>query len=224
MGSGARKRADAVRYETAALGLPAAGLIDMPEFPFAVAKFPNMEVNVKQFSIVNTANLIVLCFLGVCCSSQMRAQGHGLIARDQYSVASVCGDYSAIATYGPNIARALGFEVMDGHGNIRGAATVNQPGSDDTTRSISRIGISGTYTVEEDGSGKMDLSIALPGGGSASVSEDFVITKTKTINGVLIATEIEDMQEVPSAVIDNSSLVIHRYTLRRVLKSCVSGR
>ena len=171
----------------------------------------------KQFS-----KLTVVCFLGVCCCSQMPAQGHSAVA--QYSVASVCGDYSAIATYGPNIARALGFEVMDGHGNIRGAATVNQPGSDNATRSISRIGISGTYTVEEDGSGKMDLSIALPGGGLASVSEDFVITKTKTINGVLIATEIEDMQEVPSAVIDDSSLVIHKYTLRRVLKSCISGR
>jgi len=176
-----------------------------------------MEVSVKQFS-----KLTVVCFLGVCCCSQMPAQGHSAVA--QYSVASVCGDYSAIATYGPNIARALGFEVMDGHGNIRGAATVNQPGSDNATRSISRIGISGTYTVEEDGSGKMDLSIALPGGGLASVSEDFVITKTKTINGVLIATEIEDMQEVPSAVIDDSSLVIHKYTLRRVLKSCISGR
>jgi hypothetical protein len=65
--------------------------------------------------------------------------------------------------------------------------------------------------------------IALPGGGSANVVEDFVITKTKVINGVLIATEIQDMQRVPSAVIDDSSLVIHTYTLRRVLKSCVSG-
>jgi hypothetical protein len=182
-----------------------------------------MEVNVKLFSMVSTAKLIVVCLVCAGCCVQMRAQGHGPGARDQYSVASVCGDYSAVATYGPNIARALGFEVMDGHGNIRGAATVNQPGSDNSTRSISRIGISGTYTVEEDGSGKMDLTITLPGGGSASVSEDFVITKTKTINGALIATEIEDMQEVPSAVIDDSSLVIHRYTLRRVLKSCISG-
>jgi hypothetical protein len=69
----------------------------------------------------------------------------------------------------------------------------------------------------------MDLVIALPGGGSANVTEDFVITKTKVINGVLIATEIQDMQQVPSAVIDDSSLVIHTYILRRVLKSCVSG-
>ena len=151
------------------------------------------------------------------------AQEHGNVGRDQFSLGTVCGDYGAIATYGPNVARALGFEVMDGHGKISGAATVNQPGPNDTTRSISKIGISGTYTVDADGSGSMNLVIALPGGGSGNVTEDFVITKTKLINGVLIATEIEDMQQVPSAVIDDSSLVIHTYTLRRVLKSCVSG-
>jgi len=112
---------------------------------------------------------------------------------------------------------------MDGRGNIRGAATVNQPGTNDTTRSISEIGISGTYTVDANGRGSMNLVIALPGGGSGNVTEDFVITKTKVINGVLIATEIQDMQQVPSAVIDDSSLVVHTYTLRRVLKSCISG-
>ena len=162
------------------------------------------------------------CFVVPC--TQMLAQEHGNVARDQFSLATVCGDYGAVATYGPNIARALGFEVMDGHGNIRGAATANQPGPNDSTRSISQIGISGTYTVDAEGRGTMNLVIALPGGGSANVVEDFVITKTKVMNGVLIATEIEDMQQVPSAVIDDSSLVFHTYTLRRVLKSCVSGR
>ena len=156
-----------------------------------------------------------------CVSSQ--AQEHGNAARDQFSKATVCGDYGAIATYGANVARALGFELMDGHGNITGAATVNQPGSSDTTRSISKIGISGTYTVAADGSGSMNLLISLPSGGSANVTEDFLITKTKLIDGVLIATEIQDMQQVPSAVIDDSSLVIHTYTLRRVLKSCLAG-
>ena len=38
-----------------------------------------------------------------------------------------------------------------------------------------------------------------------------MITKMKLINSVLIATEIRDMQQVPSAVIDDSSLVIHTY-------------
>lgn len=166
-----------------------------------------------------TLAAFVLTLSGV----SLQAQEHSIAGRDSFSVATVCGDYSAIATYGANVARALGYEVMDGHGNLHGAATVNQPGPSDTTRSISQIGISGTYTVDANGRGSMNLVIALPGGGTGNVVEDFVITKTKVINGVLIATEIEDMQEVPSAVIDDSSLVVHTYRLRRVLKSCVSG-
>jgi len=160
-------------------------------------------------------------FLFVLSCAGVQAQEHGSAGRDQFSVATVCGDYGAIATYGANVARALGYEVMDGRGNLHGAATVNQPGPSDTTRSISQIGISGTYTVDAKGQGSMNLVIALPGGGSGNVVEDFVITKTKMINGVLIATEIQDMQQVPSAVIDESSLVIDTYTLRRVLKSCI---
>jgi hypothetical protein len=170
-----------------------------------------------------SATGVVAAWVVVLCCAGVRAQEHGSVTRDQFSVATVCGDYGAIATYGANVARALGYEVMDGRGNLHGAATVNQPGPNNTTRSISQIGISGTYTVDANGRGSMALVIALPGGGSGNVVEDFVITKTKMINGVLIATEIEDMQQVPSAVIDDSSLVIHTYTLRRVLKGCVSG-
>jgi hypothetical protein len=166
---------------------------------------------------------VMAVFVLLLSSAGVQAQEHGSVAREHFSVGTVCGDYGAIATYGANVARALGFEVMDGHGGITGAATVNQPGTSDTTRSISKIGISGTYNVDAAGAGTMNLVIALPGGSSATVVEDFVITKTKVINGVLIATEIQDMQQVPSAVIDDSSLVIHTYTLRRVLKSCISG-
>lgn len=137
----------------------------------------------------------------------------------KYTLASICGDYGAIATYGANVARALGHETMDGHGRITGAAIVNQPATS-TTRSIVSIGISGTYTVNPDGSGQMFLTIDLPGGATASVTEDFVITRSKTMNGTLTATEIEDAQEVPSAVIEDSSLVIHSYTLRNSSKSC----
>jgi hypothetical protein len=177
----------------------------------------------KSFSISISPKWTLAALVLVLFCASLQAQERGNVAKDQFSLATVCGDYGAIATYGANVARALGFEVMDGHGGITGAATVNQPGPSDTTRSISKIGISGTYNVDATGAGTMNLVIALPGGGSANVVEDFVITKTKVINGVLIATEIQDMQRVPSAVIDDSSLVIHTYTLRRVLKSCVSG-
>ena len=142
----------------------------------------------------------------------------------RYSTASLCGNYGAVATYGANVARALGFEIMDGHGKITaGSAIANQPGPNNT-RTLSTIGITGTYTINAEGMGTMSLMIALPGGATANVIEDFVITKSKVVDGVAIATEIQDMQEVPSAVIDDSSLVIHSYTLRGTPKACNTER
>jgi hypothetical protein len=149
------------------------------------------------------------------------AQGHDQnSAPVRYSTASLCGNYAAVATYGANVARALGFEMMDGHGKISGAALVNQPGPDNTTRTLATIGISGTYTINAEGMGSMNLTIALPGGATANVTEDFVITKSKSVDGVAIATEIQDAQEMPSAVIDDSSLVVHAYTLRGTPRAC----
>jgi hypothetical protein len=113
---------------------------------------------------------------------------------------------------------------MDGRGKLTGSAIVNQPGPNDTTRSIVSIGLDGTYTVNPDGSGTMLLTITLPGGATASVTEDFIITKSKMVDGVQIATAIQDAQEVPSAVIDESSLVVHAYTLRGTPRSCSTGR
>ena len=80
----------------------------------------------------------------------------------KYSPASLCGNYGAIATHGPNIARALGFELMDGHGNITGAALVNQPGADNTTRSLATVGISGTYTGNAQDMGKRTSPSCFP--------------------------------------------------------------
>src|SRR5579872_1630838 len=150
-------------------------------------------------------------------------QGHGEQSHGKYTLASLCGDYAAVATYGANVARALGHEEMDGLGKLTGSAIVNQPGPNDT-RAIASIGLAGTYTVNPDGSGSMILTITLPGGATASVTEDFVITKSKVVDRIEIATEIQDAQEVPSAVIDESSLVVHAYTLRGTPRSCSTER
>jgi hypothetical protein len=37
-------------------------------------------------------------------------QDHGSASRGKFTLASVCGDYAAVATYGANVARALGHE------------------------------------------------------------------------------------------------------------------
>lgn len=167
----------------------------------------------------------IACILAALALMPCLASAQGEPERRQshpkYSQASICGDYAAIATYGANIARALGTESFDGKGSLSGSAIANQPGPN-TTRSLTSIGLDGTYSVNPDGTGKMMLTITLPSGATANVTEDFVITKVKVIDGVEIATEIEDAQETPSAVIDDTSLVIHSYTLRSAPKSCVS--
>jgi hypothetical protein len=144
-------------------------------------------------------------------------------SQEKYTLASICGDYGIIANYGANIARALGTQTADGHGKFTGSAIVNQPGPNDS-RTIIPIGIMGTYTVNPDGTGQMIVTVTLPGGGTATVTEDFVITKSKVKDGIAIATEIEDAQEVPSAVIDESSLVAHSYTLRSTPRSCAAEK
>jgi hypothetical protein len=118
-----------------------------------------------------------------------------------------------VVTYGANIAAGLGHEKYDGKGNATGAALANQPGPNGT-RTISSFGIRGTYTVNKDGSGVRYLTIALPGGGTTDVTEDFVITRSEIVAGIAIATEIADVQRQASAVIDDQSLVRHTLTLR----------
>ena len=157
------------------------------------------------------------------CLSQAERDSDATSAQGKYTLASVCGDYSVIATYGANIARALGTQTTDGHGKLTGSAIVNQPGPNNT-RTIVSIGLKGTYTVNADGTGSMIVTVALPGGGTATVTEDFVITKSTVKDGIAIATEIEDAQEVPSAVIDESSLVIHSYSLRGAPRSCTAEK
>lgn len=171
-----------------------------------------------------TLSLLLLGLLGTAASAAFAQQdqdsGHSSY---KYTLASVCGDYGAIATYEGGVARALGNEKADGQGKLTGAAFVNQPGSD-STRTITNIGIAGTYTVNPDGTGKMILTITLPGGSTANVTEDFVITKAKVVDGTAIATAMEDAQEEPSAVIDSSGLVTHSYTLRTAPEACASER
>lgn len=167
------------------------------------------------------AALFVLGLVGLM-SDVAFAQQASENSHSKYNLASACGDYAAIATYGANVARALGTVNFDGRGKLAGTAIVNQPGPNNT-RTLTSIGIAGTYTMNSDGTGVMVLTITLPGGSTASVTEDFVISRAKVVDGVAIATEILDAQEQPSAVIDNSGLVIHTYTLRTAPKMCASG-
>ena len=137
----------------------------------------------------------------------------------KYTLASFCGDYGIVGSYSGGIARALGTQTVDGHGNLTGSAIVNEPGPNNT-RSIASIRFFGTYTVNPDGTGSMVLTITLKGGTTVNVTEDFVITKTKAVSGIVLASEIQDAQEVPSVILSTPTLAVHTYTLRSAPKSC----
>ena len=136
----------------------------------------------------------------------------------KYTLASFCGDYGIVGSYSGGIARALGTQTVDGHGNLTGSAIINEPGPNNT-RSITSIGFHGIYTVNPDGTGSMALTITVHGT-TVNVIEDFVITKTKAVNGTVLASEIQDSQEVPSVILSTPTLAFHTYTLRSAPKSC----
>ncbi len=146
-------------------------------------------------------------------ASAVLGQEDGQAWNRKYSVANLHGDYAVVATYGGEIAAALGSQYMDGRGHVRGSALVNQPGADES-RQLSRLTFTGRYTVNSDGTGALYLTLALPGGKTANAVEDFVITRAKVVDGAPVATEFIDAQEESSHVIPGGVFVTHTYTRR----------
>jgi hypothetical protein len=129
-----------------------------------------------------------------------------------YSLESYNGDYAVIGTYGQNAARLIGTYYADGEGNISGTARVNLPGAG-TARVVVSLSFAGSYTINEDGTGTIYFTVALPGGGTSVATLDFVITKAMVMDGVKVATEIADAQREPSSVV-NGQFVTHMSTRR----------
>jgi hypothetical protein len=119
---------------------------------------------------------------------------------DDWSVASLNGEYALVGTYGANVARLIGTFVVDGEGNFSGSARVNLPGSGGQ-RVLVPITFSGTYIVEADGTGTTFGTTVLPNGTRLPATTDFVITKSARLRGVRVATEIASAQREPSVVV-----------------------
>jgi polyisoprenoid-binding protein YceI len=131
----------------------------------------------------------------------------------EYSQASLSGNYARVGTYEGNIAANWGVVVFDGQGAAKGSATVNQPGPGGS-RTIVKVVLDGTYSVNSDGTGTIQYMLTLPGGTTSAITEDFVITKSEKRNGTLIATSIFEAQEQPSVVFSGNVFVSHVDTRR----------
>lgn len=131
----------------------------------------------------------------------------------EFSEASLIGSYAFVGTYAANVAANLGVMTFDGLGTVKGSVLVNQPAADGS-RTIVKVTVAGSYSVNRDGTGIILFTVILPNGQTAHVTEDFVITRSEWRNGVLIATSIFDAQEQPSVVISGNVFVTHIFTRR----------
>lgn len=154
------------------------------------------------------ASLVIVIPGTVFAASDKADGGH-----HEYTQASLSGNYAFVGTYAANIAANLGVVTFDGLGSAKGSLIVNQPGPSGT-RTIVKVTIAGTYSVNPDGTGTVQFTVSLPSGKTSDVTEDFVITKAENRNGTLLATSIFEAQEQPSVVISGDVFVIHTYTRR----------
>jgi hypothetical protein len=134
-----------------------------------------------------------------------------------YSVASLKGTYASIATYGANVALALGVRHFDGQGNLTGTFTLNAPDQTSTTgaRKISTGTQAGIYTVNCDGTGVETRTLTSSTGVVTTQMDDFLITQAiRQEDGGLLATALEDAVRTPSALVPGGLFVFRHFTRR----------
>jgi hypothetical protein len=119
-------------------------------------------------------------------SHAIRCMSNGLIHK--YDVSSLRGDYAVVAYYGASV--ALGLAAL---GNLKGATLLNRPGTNGG-RDLVHLIFTGNYTVNEDGTGVLNLLVTLRSGATATATEDFVITEAEVIHGAPLATKIVNAQ------------------------------
>ena len=136
-----------------------------------------------------------------------------------YTLDSLNGNYAVVATYGANVAMALGIRNFDGNGNLTGTFVLNEPTPGSTTgaRTIITGTQVGTYTVDCDGTGVFTRTVTASNGVVAIQMDNFTITKAKLVHSrsgkdCLIATAIADIQQTPSAIVAGGIFLTRSYT------------
>jgi hypothetical protein len=130
-----------------------------------------------------------------------------------YSVASIRGDYAVVNHYGANLALGVGTVHFDGTGTLSGSLLLNKPASTGA-RELVPLTLTGTYSVNGDGTGTIFFTVTLPDSSIKTATEDFVITRTEVIRRFPVATEIIDAQREASLVLGNGVFVTQKYTRR----------
>lgn len=131
-----------------------------------------------------------------------------------YTLASISGAYAVVAHYQGDLAFALGVRSLDGKGNLTGTFVLNEPVTGSTTgaRKIVTGTQEGTYTVNCNGSGVI-TRVLTTGTTKVNQLDNFIITGGRWVDGQLIATSIQDVQETSSALVAGGLVVTRVWTL-----------
>lgn len=132
-----------------------------------------------------------------------------------FTAASLHGTYAVVATYGANVAIALGVRHFDGQGNLTGTFVLNAPvvGSATGARTIITGTQLGTYSVNCDGTGTITRTITSSTGVVTVQTDNLLITKSSEgSHDSPLAIALEDMQQTPSALVAGGLFVSRSYT------------
>jgi hypothetical protein len=152
---------------------------------------------------------IALLVLAIVLAISANATAHGIAApvvtpdsgqnnlpRTQFSLASLNGRYSFLNNVA-GLAASLGSLTFDGNGNIiDGTAfgnTIAISGGQIVSDTFP-FTFSGTYTIDQNGNGRVSLLSNLPGGKTQSSTFDFIVLEIQKINGRVLATELRAVQ------------------------------
>jgi hypothetical protein len=171
----------------------------------------NLRREKTMFRMKSLSVPATLVFAGFLGASAVNAQNP---YQQCFTLASLQGNYSVIATYGAGVALALATRSYDGNGNLSGAFLTNEPTAGSTTgaRTLVTGTQVGTYTVNCNGTGQFNRTLTQSNGTVTTSLDDFIVTGAVVQGGRLVATTIVDMQETPSAIVPGGVFVIRTHT------------
>jgi hypothetical protein len=128
-----------------------------------------------------------------------------------YTAASFQGPWAVAATYGANVAVAMGRRIWDENGKFTGTFVLNAPtpGSPTGERTVTNGTQTGYFSsLNCDGTGTVTRLL----NGTLTQVDDFLVTKADVKGEKLIVTEFVDLGRGPSALVPGGLFVRRVHT------------
>jgi hypothetical protein len=156
-----------------------------------------------KLNIYRTMACAILMFAGA------DLPGAGIASASDFTVQ---GSYAVHGIIGSYVGSSIGVYTVDTNGGLSGHALLNLPSADGQSRTVTRVNITGTVTVNPDGTGQANYTAPLPNGSTATITEDFVITKARQQGSARLATAIFDQRQQASVFLGNGYEVVIFWT------------